>query len=196
MGTKGYKFTLEQRARMSAAHMGHVGYWTGKKKSPLSQETKNKISQAQKGEKSSMYGKKHSEATKLKISISHKGKNTWSKGRKLSQEHVKNTLAGTKRYYDKNGRKCKLAILIRGSKEYKLWRKAVFERDDYTCQSCKKRGNGILNAHHIKPFALFPELRLAIDNGSTLCEPCHKNTDSYLKRPKTRAALNGDFSIA
>src|SRR3990167_11383697 len=42
---------------------------------------------------------------------------------------------------------------IRGSLEYKLWRKAVFERDNWTCIWCGQRGSR-LNADHIKPFAL------------------------------------------
>lgn len=68
--------------------------------------------------------------------------------------------------------------LVRHSIEYKLWRESVFKRDDYTCQSCRIRG-GTLNADHIKPFSLFPELRTAIDNGRTLCVPCHKKTATY-----------------
>jgi Restriction endonuclease len=65
------------------------------------------------------------------------------------------------------------AAEIRASGKYHEWRKAVFQRDDYTCQVCGKRGVK-LNAHHIKPFATHHELRMDIDNGITLCEKCHK----------------------
>ncbi len=67
---------------------------------------------------------------------------------------------------------------LRKSKDYALWRTAVFMRDDYTCQSCGHKGDA-LHADHIKPFAFYPELRLAIDNGRTLCVVCHKQTDTY-----------------
>ena len=61
----------------------------------------------------------------------------------------------------------------RFTKEYCLWRESVYRRDDYTCQICGERG-GKLNAHHIKPFAYFPELRTSIENGITLCTRCHR----------------------
>lgn len=67
---------------------------------------------------------------------------------------------------------------FRKSAPYKSWRKAVFERDNYTCQNCYARG-GELQADHIKPFAYFPKLRTAIDNGRTLCLECHKQTPTF-----------------
>jgi len=77
---------------------------------------------------------------------------------------------------------------IRKSLEYELWRKAVFERDGYTCIWCSTRSgkgkNVELHADHIKPFAYFPELRFAIDNGRTLCKDCHKTTDTYGNKVK------------
>lgn len=69
-------------------------------------------------------------------------------------------------------------IKIRNTPEYRAWRKAVFVRDNYTCQECKTRG-GKLNADHIKPFSQFPALRLELSNGRTLCKKCHIETDTY-----------------
>ena len=67
---------------------------------------------------------------------------------------------------------------IFASREYKEWRKSVFERDNYTCQNCNAHsGNGIsvyLEAHHIKPFVEYPELVFDVDNGETLCYMCHR----------------------
>lgn len=54
------------------------------------------------------------------------------------------------------------------------WRKLVFLRDKFTCQLCGQIG-GNLNAHHIKPWAEFRELRSDVNNGITLCHPCHFN---------------------
>lgn len=61
----------------------------------------------------------------------------------------------------------------RNTPEYVLFRKNVFDRDNYTCQNCGQVG-GELNAHHIKTFKHHPELRTETSNGITLCVSCHK----------------------
>lgn len=66
---------------------------------------------------------------------------------------------------------------IRASDNMRLWRESVFKRDNWTCQKCGARsckgGYIRIEAHHIKPFATFPELRCVIENGLTLCKKCH-----------------------
>lgn len=62
----------------------------------------------------------------------------------------------------------------RATKNYELWRKTIFERDKYTCQSCGAKGQ--IEAHHIKEWAKYPMLRYDLDNGITLCKNCHKKT--------------------
>ena len=57
--------------------------------------------------------------------------------------------------------------------DFRLWREAVFARDNWICQKYGLRG-GKLHPHHIQNFAQYPELRFAIDNGITLSEKAHK----------------------
>lgn len=70
--------------------------------------------------------------------------------------------------------------LLRMSSIYNEWRKAIYERDDYTCLMCYSRGKK-LEAHHIKSFAEYPKLRLDLNNGITLCSDCHLKTKTREK---------------
>jgi len=65
--------------------------------------------------------------------------------------------------------------------ELTAWRKSVFERDDFTCQKCGQHG-GKIQAHHIKSYHAFPDLRWELMNGETLCASCHKATGNYGSR--------------
>lgn len=69
--------------------------------------------------------------------------------------------------------------------EYKQWRKAVLERDNYTCQHCHKRG-GDLEAHHPMAVAEYPEKMFDIDNGITLCVTCHRREEAELRSRNER----------
>ena len=62
---------------------------------------------------------------------------------------------------------------LRSSAQYAAWRKVIFQRDRYTCKLCGQHG-GKLNAHHLKKWSEYPELRFEAGNGITLCETCHK----------------------
>lgn len=110
------------------------------------------------GESNPFYGKKHTEETRAKMRGAHNG--NWRDGASRKND------------------------LIRKSIEYKDWRTAIFLRDNRTCVLCGSTQN--IEADHILPFSTYPELRFDINNGRTLCQPCHKKTDTYGNSKKTR----------
>lgn len=136
----------------------------GHKPKALSKEARDKISSVHKGKK---------KTTKHKIKIRENHAKFW-----LGKKHPKDwEMPSGKNHYNWKGGITPNIRKIRNSLEYKLWREAVFTRDNHTCVWCgiksKVGKKVVLNADHIKPFSLFPELRFAIDNGRTLCEECH-----------------------
>jgi len=83
---------------------------------------------------------------------------------------------------------------IRDGVEMRLWREAVFARDNWTCQKCNGRnGNGktiYLHSHHIHNFAEVIELRTSIENGITFCKECHRQFHKEYKwKNNTREQL-------
>ena len=64
---------------------------------------------------------------------------------------------------------------IKGNKKYIAWRTSVFKRDKNACQRCgvKRHKNVVLQAHHVRPWSLYPTYRYDITNGITLCRRCH-----------------------
>ncbi len=122
----------------------------GKKTGPLSEEHKRKIGESHKGKIGYWSGRRFTVEHRKKISLSNRGKKSWRWS------------GGTNKY-----RK-----LEYGRIEYREWRKSVFERDHYTCQECGEQG--YVEADHIKPWSLFPDLRYEISNGRTLCKKCHR----------------------
>ena len=69
--------------------------------------------------------------------------------------------------------------------KYQQWRKAVYRRDNYTCVECGDNSGGNLEADHIKPRYLYPELTYDINNGRTLCKDCHKATPTWGAKVKS-----------
>ena len=177
-----------------AFQKGHITWNKGKKgllrhteewKQKQSERVKGRVLAEETKEKISLRhtGRKMSEEQKAWISKNMKGKPGLNKGK-----HWKHTEeARKKKSQNSKGEKCHfwkggitpINAKIRTSFEYKLWREAVFKRDNYQCIWGGKEHGSKLNADHIKAFSQYPELRFAIDNGRTLCHDCHKTTDNY-----------------
>jgi 5-methylcytosine-specific restriction endonuclease McrA len=126
---------------------------------------------AQKMKPPFMAGRKHSAETKTK------------------QRMAKLGIRGPEHWNYKNGNRSERKIAM-ARDEYKQWRTAVFERDNYTCQWCGQHG-GALHADHIEPWSTHPDLRFEVDNGRTLCVPCHAKTPSFPKWLAPKELENG-----
>lgn len=144
-------------------------------------------------------GIKSSEESKKKISESNKGKHN---GKRSIEVKKKMSKFQKERWKDLNLR-IKMSAKRRGisveewdgfthsylrrlrrSSMWKIWREAVFLRDNFTCQNtnCEFCNNKIgvhLHPHHIKSFAKYQELRFNIENGITYCEQYHLKSNLH-----------------
>lgn len=114
-------------------------------------------------------------------------------GQKISLAKIgkPNTKISGSNHYLWNG-KTPLVEKIRKCVDYYRWRNDVFERDNYTCQMCNKRG-GDLHVDHIKQLAfIIRDNKLtsfeqalscgelwSLNNGRVLCKPCHRKVPVY-----------------
>ena len=161
---------------------------------------------------SGFFGKNHSKKAKDKMSSSKKGKKRSEEHQKKLNESLKGKHYSIKTEF-KKGHRGKMVgekhwnwqggitsfnEQLRNSSKMKIWKELVFLRDNFTCQNleCKycnnKCGGILLNAHHIKPFSLFPELRFKLSNGITYCAEFHHKSELHKNIQKMKEVrLNG-----
>jgi 5-methylcytosine-specific restriction endonuclease McrA len=147
----------------------------------LSNEAKQKIRLSMLGDKNHRFGKPGT-CIGRKQTPEQIEKIKAARARQIITEETKRKLSVSlkKAYAEGRKRKEDLSWYIDGrhegnrpikqSFEYRIWREAVFTRDNWTCQNCKVRG-GEIQAHHLKPQSLY--------NGQTLCRSCHLKTDTW-----------------
>ena len=116
-----------------------------------------------------------------KSSISHKEKVFSIEVRLKMREAAKRVIREGRHNFYIDGR-TSVNKTLRHSIDYKIWRLKVYQRDNFTCQLCNQSKSNELEAHHIKSWAKYPNLRFDVDNGITFCKKCHKLTDSYPKQ--------------
>jgi hypothetical protein len=151
---------------------------------PATREAIAKSARTRVGARNGFFGKSHTEQTKEKLAAANRGRFQGSNGSNWQ------------------GGKTRLTALVRNSEDAIRWRKAVFERDAYTCQLCGKVG-GPLHADHIKPLStLLREHSIHtlveaqqcsalwdLSNGRTLCVPCHRGTPTFAGKLQRRVAV-------
>lgn len=190
MARVGKKLSVEHCQRLSEAHKGQQQSEASRlalevaRRHPCSEETKRKIS-------ASLQGHEVSAEARRKQSERVKGQPAWNRGKTgvYSEEtRLKMRVAKLGTVSPRRGfRSSPKHVLDRSA--LKRWAYQVFVRDDFTCQICCRRDIKPLNADHILPKYERPDLSYSIDNGRTLCAPCHRKTDTYGRSGRRRAVF-------
>ncbi len=162
---KGIKLSEETKRKMSEANRGRI----------LSISQKRSISESLKGKKypKELYPNKgtrnkkwgnHTQESKIKISAHQQGIKVeeWKRFKLSKNRFLKNTA------------------------KYQIWRNVVFLRDNFICKNpncefCENQQGVYLQAHHIKPLSLFPELVFDVNNGITYCRDFHLKSGMHRK---------------
>ena len=166
--------SVETRKKLSNSHKGMLGYWTGKKRPEMIGNDRG----FKKGQIPWNSGKRIILACRFckveyNVILARKEKSKYC-SRKCKGDWQSENLIGEKSSSWAGGF-VPAYKYMRNWRIAKEWRKAVFNRDNYTCQSCQKT-NCYLEAHHLLPFSFFPDLRWVVSNGQTLCKECHALT--------------------
>lgn len=184
---KGIPLSKETRKKLSEIRKGKPS-WRKGKIGITSEETRRKMSLARKGR--SFHSEQQIEKLRLRNRTSNPAKRLDVRN-KISQA-MKGRFC-RENHPNWKGGMTPLILQIRFCFKYRQWRSDIFTRDNWICQNCGKKDGGGFHAHHIKGLAKITheyniktlEEALAceeiwdINNGTTLCIPCHKLTDNY-----------------
>lgn len=165
----------------------HKCYLSSRKGVPFSEEHRRRIGEANAGPKVIRSCKNCSKGFSVPVHVVNRKdkKQGIFCSRQCKNKYLSSARRGENHHNWKGG-VLPIHTYIRHSTEYKIWRMEVFKRDDFTCVNCQERGC-VLNADHIKPFSrILEENNLTtfeialscqelwdVNNGRTLCEPCH-----------------------
>ena len=166
----------ETRKKMRLAKLGKIGNTIGKhwkikdtskmhhkswnKGIPMNEESKQKMILSKIGKSSKRKGIKLTDEHINKLIISHKGQVAWNKGKKVPQ------MSGEYHWNWQGGKTNETKKRI-NTIEWKLLRKKIYLRDNWTCQKCYKHCSDDIQCHHLFP-GNNDENKLI-----TLCKSCH-----------------------
>lgn len=182
----------EQKDKIAKAHLGTKKPWSGKY---MTEAHKKAISEREMGN-THCKGRKLSKETIEKIRLSNLGKkhNISEEGRarmRIKGYDVWNKGMLGYNAAEKNARwisdRTKLAKSDRqAGSAYSNWRMSVYKRDGFLCKMKNHTCSGKIEAHHIRTWKKYPELRYDVSNGITLCVKHHprkrsdeENLESY-----------------